>query len=120
MAEGDCMRHLVELPVGGMDGSSQRTVKVEIEAEDGLVKVSRAGKVVARAGRSLGEMLAEIRPVAENLVDGFGDMAQAPDEIGVEFGLSLSAEADVIISSTAAQANFKISLTWHRSPEDDS
>src|SRR5262245_1490169 len=100
------MRQLVELPVGGTDGSPRRTVKVEIEAEDGPVKVSRAGRVVARAGRSLGDMLAEIRPVAEDLVDSFGGMAQMPDEIGVEFGLALTAEADVVISSTAAQANF--------------
>lgn len=29
---------------------------------------------------------------------------EAPDETGIEFGLSLSAEADVVISSTAAAA----------------
>ena len=113
------MTYLVELPVGDADEPSQ-TVAVEIEqVGDGLVQVSRPGEVVARAGRSLGEMLTGIRPVAEHFVEGFRGMAQAPDEIAVEFGLSLSAKADVIISSTAAQANFKVTLKWHRQPPEE-
>ncbi|MFD9591896.1 CU044_2847 family protein [Kitasatospora sp. NPDC059973] len=113
------MAYLVELPVGAADGRSD-IVKVEIEqAAEGLVQVARPGQVVARATRSLGELLAGVRPVAQDFVDGFRGMVHAPDEIGIEFGLSLSAEADVIISSTSAQANFKVSLTWHRSPVDE-
>ncbi|WP_329166953.1 hypothetical protein OHB49_42770 (plasmid) [Streptomyces sp. NBC_01717] len=120
------MTYLVELPVSGARGArtggegagsapSDATgiVKVQIdEAADGLVQVARPGQVVARATRSLNDMLAGIRPVAENFVDGFRDMARQPDEIGVEFGLSLSAEADVVISRTTGQANFKVTLTW--------
>lgn len=113
------MTYLVELPVGEGDGPAQ-TVAVEIDqVEDGLVAVARPGEVVARAGRSLGEMVAGIRPVAEHFVQGFRGMVHAPDEIAVEFGVSLSAKADVIISSTAAQANFKVTLKWHRQPGEE-
>ncbi|MFD7135693.1 CU044_2847 family protein [Streptomyces sp. NPDC059894] len=108
------MAYLVEVPVSGADGAEE-TVKVQIEANgDGLVRVARPGQVVARATRSLGEMVAAVRPVAQNFVDGFQDMVRTPDEISVEFGLALSAEADVVISSTAAQANFKVALVWHK------
>jgi hypothetical protein len=107
--------YLVELPVGEANGRPLM-VGVEIaQVEDRLVKVARPGEVVARAGRSLGEMLVGIRAMAADFVAGFRGMAQAPDDIEVEFGLSLSAKADVIISSTAAQANFKVKLTWRRS-----
>ncbi|GHI06228.1 hypothetical protein AQI88_39950 [Streptomyces cellostaticus] len=110
------MAYLVELPVSA-GGGQPELVKVRIEQSgDGLVRVARPGEVVARATRSLGEMLGTVRPVAQNFVDGFRDMVHAPDEIAVEFGLSLSAEADVVISSTSAQANFKVSLVWHRPP----
>lgn len=113
------MTYLVELPVGEADGLPQ-TVAVEVDqVEDGLVNVSRPGEVVARAGRSLGEMVTGIRPVAEHFVRGFRGMVHAPDEISVEFGLSLSAKADVIITSTAAQANFKVTLKWHGQPADE-
>jgi hypothetical protein len=107
------MRFLVELPVGGT-GAAQQIVGVEVEqAADGLVKVSRPGQVVARAAHSLGEMLTGIRPVAESFVAGFAGMTEVPDEIGLEFGLSLSADANLVVATTAAQANFKVALTWH-------
>ncbi|MET9319092.1 CU044_2847 family protein [Streptomyces sp. NPDC003038] len=117
------MAYLVELPVSVGDGAAgaRRTdlVKVEVEqTADGLVQVARPGQVVARATRSLGDMLAGVRPIAQNFVESFRGMAQAPDEISVEFGLSLSAEADVVITSTAAQANFTVTLTWNRPPAD--
>ncbi|MFC9247407.1 CU044_2847 family protein [Streptomyces sp. NPDC057136] len=121
------MAYLVELPVSGTgEGAGSAlpdasgTVKVQIdETSDGLVQVARPGQVVARATRSLSDMLAGIRPVAENFVDGFRDMERQPDEIGVEFGLSLSAEADVVISRTTGQANFKVTLTWRNQPSGD-
>lgn len=114
------MTYLVELPVGAADGPPQ-IVGVEIaHVEDGLVKVARPGEVVARATRSLGDMLARVRPIAEDFAKGFRGLADAPDEVGVEFGLSLSAKADVIISSTSAQANFKVKLTWKKPAQDES
>lgn len=114
--EGADMSYLIELPVGVTDGSVQ-VVGVEIEhAADGLVDVSRPGQAIARATRSLREMLAGIRPVAESLLDGFAGMADTPDEIGFEFGLSLSADANLVVATTAAQAHFKVTLAWRPPP----
>lgn len=100
---------------GGVGNGARRTVRVEIEqVEDGLADASRSGRLAARAARSLGELVAGVRPVAESFVEGFGGMEHAPDEIGVEFGLSLSAQADLVVSATAAAANFKVTLTWRK------
>ncbi|MFJ9179303.1 CU044_2847 family protein [Streptomyces sp. NPDC102360] len=114
------MAYLVELPLESGGARPEDTVKVTIEEPpaDGLVQVARPGQVVARATRSLGELLSSVRPVAANFVETFGGMAHGPDEICLEFGLSLSAEADVVISSTAAQANFAVRLTWDRRTPD--
>ncbi|MET9555696.1 CU044_2847 family protein [Streptomyces sp. NPDC006645] len=110
------MKHVVELPVD-VEGGRQGVVQVQVEqVGEGLADVSRSGRLATRAARSLGDMLADIRPVAENFVAGFAGMEQAPDEIGLEFGLSLTAQADVVVSSTAAAANFKVTLAW-RKPE---
>nr|WSW48051.1 hypothetical protein OG296_36000 [Streptomyces sp. NBC_01001] len=113
------MSYHVELPID-VPGGPQDVVRVEIApiGENGLVRVARPGQLMARASRSLGEMVTGIRPVAQSFADGFRGMVHGPDELNLEFGLSLSAEADVVISSTAAQANFKISLTWNRPPSD--
>ncbi|GAA0467165.1 CU044_2847 family protein [Streptomyces stramineus] len=104
----------VEVPLG--DGSDD-TIRVQIrEVDEALVRVGRGGaRAVTRAERSFGQMLDTVRPVAESFVGRFRGLANAPDEITLEFGVSLSAEADVVIASTATAANFSVSLTWNRS-----
>ncbi|MEU8595476.1 CU044_2847 family protein [Streptomyces globisporus] len=107
----------VEVPLG--DGSDE-TIRVQIrEVDESLVRVGRGDRSVARAGRSFGQMLDTVRPVAESFVGRFRGMANAPDEVTLEFGVSLSAEADVVIASTAMAANFSVSLTWHKSDAAD-
>ncbi|MCK9868698.1 CU044_2847 family protein [Nocardiopsis dassonvillei] len=111
----------VEVP---LDGNSDECVRVQIrEVDEALVRVGRGGRSVARAERSFGQMLDTVRPVADSFVGRFKELAHTPDEITLEFGLSLSVEADVVISSTAAEANFSVSLTWTKEdaprPPDD-
>ncbi|WP_424862753.1 CU044_2847 family protein [Streptomyces sp. MMS24-I29] len=115
MSEG--LVHTVEVPLG--DGGDE-AIRVQIrEVDETLVRVGRGGRSVARAERSFGQMLDTVRPVAESFVGRFRGLANAPDEITLEFGVSLSAEADVVIASTATAANFSVSLTWHRSDAGD-
>lgn len=110
------MKYLVELPVA-TGGGPPEVVGVEIEhVEEGVIEVSRPGQAVARATRTLGEMLAGILPVAESFLDGFAGMDTAPSEICLEFGLSLSADANLVVASSTVQANFKVALTWHPEP----
>lgn len=107
----------VEVPLG--DGSDE-IIRVQIrEQEEDLVRVGRGGRSIARAERTFGEMLDTVRPVAESFVGRLRGMADAPDEITLEFGVSLSAQADVVIASTATSANFTVSLTWNRSDARD-
>lgn len=109
--------HTVEVPLG--DGSDE-SVRVQIrEVDETLIRVGRGGRSIARAERSFGQMLDTVRPVAESFVGRFKGLANAPDEITLEFGVSLSAEADVVIASTATAANFSVSLTWNRSDVRD-
>ncbi|MBK3580124.1 hypothetical protein JHN63_41320 [Streptomyces sp. MBT65] len=109
--------YVVELPVGPGEAD---VVKVEVrEVDEGIQQVARPGQVVARASRSLGDMLRSVRPVAETFVGSFRDIAQPPDEIALAFGVTLTAEADALITSTAAAANFSVSLVWRRTRPDD-
>lgn len=108
-----CAVHVREMPVGD-DGADVVMVEIREAPDEGVVPAGAAGRVTARAARSLEGMLRTVRPVAERFVDTFRQMPRAPDEISVQFGLSLSADADVIISSAAAEANFSVTLTWTR------
>jgi hypothetical protein len=101
--------YLVRVPVG------DESVLVEIrEPDDGLVRAARPGRVIAQASESFDEMLDRLRPVAEGFVTRFRTMVHPPSEITVEFGVTLSAEADVVIASASTEANFTVSLSWTR------
>ena len=103
------MSYVVEVPLG------QSSVKIIVnEYENGLVRAARPGEVVARAKRSLEEMLDGLRPVAEGFVNKLSSVNVPPNEIAVEVGVTFSAEADVIIASTSTEANFGVTLTWKR------
>ncbi|MFI5527869.1 CU044_2847 family protein [Kitasatospora sp. NPDC051853] len=110
------MSYFVELPLDSVDETAEAVRAMIEKAGEGLVEVARPGQVVARVPRSPGEMLVGVRPAPQDFVDGFRGRAHAPDEAALESGLSLPTQADVVISSTATEAKFKVSLTWNRVP----
>jgi len=57
--------------------------------------------------------------MASGLVSKFRSIADSPDEVQVEFGLSLSAQAGaVLVAGASAGANYKVTLKWNRTLEE--
>ena len=74
---------------------------------------SRVGRtVVESATRTFEQVLDEIRPVAHAVATRLRSAVDSPDELSVEFGFRLTAEAGAIIARTASEGHFQISLTW--------
>lgn len=107
------MRRLAEFPL--VAGGS---VIVEVDepggAEGGIVRAARPGEAVVRAGQTLEAAVEKIKPIATAFITRLREGVQAPDEIEVEFGIKLSTEAGVVITSSGMEANFKVTLTWTR------
>jgi hypothetical protein len=116
--EEDVMKRLVEFP-----SESGEPILVEVE-DVGLGGETRRGlstsAVVERAQTSFEDALERARPMATNLVGklhAIGDAAGSPpDEVQVEFGIVLNAEAGAILASASAGANYKVTITWRRPP----
>ncbi len=94
------------------------TIVVEVnEAEEG-----RGSRRVARgsveepekAPQTFEQALSKLRPATQKVITTLHDLIQKPDEIEMEFGFSLSAEAGVIIASASTEANYKVTLRWKR------
>jgi hypothetical protein len=106
------MKRLVEfsLDQGG-------SVLVEVTAAVGPV-VRGGGKdhsaLVERADKTFEDATAAVTPAARSLVARLRAIDDPPDEVGIEFGVQLSAQAGAFIASASAEANFKVSLTWRR------
>jgi Trypsin-co-occurring domain 1 len=78
-------------------------------------------KLLERPGDLAGSRLWAVQILYDALREGIplehGDAAgNPPDEVQVELGIILNAEAGAILASASAGANYKVTMTWKRSP----
>jgi NTP-dependent ternary system trypsin peptidase co-occuring protein len=92
---------------------------VVVEAEElQPTRVTRGGRqdggVVEKADRTFEAAVERVGPASAALVERLRSLADQPDEIEVEFGVKLNAEAGAIIARTSGEANFRIAVRWKR------
>jgi hypothetical protein len=105
------MKRLIEY-----DTADGNVIVIELDEpeSEGMVRASRAGDIAEKARQTFEEAVARIKPATNAIITQLRDLAEAPDEIDVEFGIKLSVKAGAIIASTDAEANFKVALKWKR------
>lgn len=107
------MKRLVEFPLD--QGGS---VLVETDEPTSGSPVRGLGKdrsaLVEEANKTFEDATAAVTPAARSLITRLRSIDDPPDEIGIEFGVQLSAQTGAFIASVAAEANFKVSITWRR------
>ena len=110
------MKRLVKFSL--QDGG---TMLVEVDEPEGyaetttrgeVVKAARLGEVPDKARETFEEALDKIKPAAQTIINKLRELHDAPDEIGVEFGIKLSAEAGAFIASAGVEANYTVTLKW--------
>jgi hypothetical protein len=103
------MVQLVEFPL--QDGGAV-LIQVQDAAGGPVMRGLGDHTVVERSQRTFEEAVSRVQPAAQALLSRLRDLADVPEEIGVEFGLELSAEAGAFIAAASSTANFKVTLTW--------
>jgi hypothetical protein len=88
------------------------TIIIEVDLPESGIERAGIGDQIVKAKERFGDALEQIRPVAQKVYSKPGNLSA--DEIGVEFGIKLSAQAGTIIASADTEANFTMSLTWKR------
>ncbi len=112
------MKRLVEFPSDSGD-----PILVEVEDLQQTGGTTRRGlstsAVVERAQTSFEDALEKAQPIASGLVNKLRTISEAPEEVQVEFGLSLSANAGaVLVAGVSAGANYKVTLKWKKASEE--
>jgi len=110
------MRNLVEFPLekGGSIYVEAESDSLGREATRGM----RPSELAGEASQTLEAALARVQPAAVAIVDRLRGLADAPDEIEVEFGIQLSAEVGAFVAKASGDANFRVLLRWKRGPGD--
>ncbi len=101
---------------------------VEYELEDGGTILAEVSEDIASGGKLRGEApavakkaldtleasLEKLKPAASAIISKLRDLKDSPEQVAVEFGIKLSAAAGVILASSGAEANFKVTLSWKK------
>jgi hypothetical protein len=101
------MAYYLELPL-----NTESTILVDITARVEGVVPAGSGEIVERMGQTLERALDRLQPLTSSVVRRLSDLAESPDRMSVEFGISLTGKAGVVIAETTAQSHFKITLEW--------
>jgi NTP-dependent ternary system trypsin peptidase co-occuring protein len=107
------VKRLVEFPLeqGG-------SVLIEIDEPPAGPVTRGLGKdhpaLVEQAGKTFEDATAAITPAARSLMARIRAIDDPPDEVGIQFGVQLSAQTGAFIASIAGQANFTVSMIWRR------
>lgn len=110
------MRRLVEFPLD--DGGS---VLVEVDDELARGTGERRGfnsdRVVEQAEQSFEGAIGRMQPAVQAIISRLRAVADAPDEVKVEFGIELSAEVGAFLAGASSTGSFRVSMTWRGEPQ---
>jgi hypothetical protein len=80
------------------------------EPSGGLGLASSLEDKPKRAAESLESALAHVTPALKSVTERLKELA--PDELTVEFGLTLTAETGVIVAKGNREVHFTVTLAW--------
>lgn len=108
------MKQLIEFP---LEAGGYILVEVEVEESEfdsELIPATNPQEVIVKAEKSLEYALEKVKPAAESIINKLRGLSDPPDEVEVEFGIKLSAEAGAFVASAGIEANYKVTLNWKR------
>jgi hypothetical protein len=92
------------------------TVLVESAAEPGIARASGAREKIGNAAESFQAALSGVRTAAAAALREFTSLTHQPDEITIEFGVRLEAQAGAVIARTGLEGHLQVTLMWKKPP----
>ena len=94
-----------------LDGGGEVTVEARPDAS-GMVGASTGDGAIATGTSTFNRALDGVRGAADAALRSFGSLAQRPDEVQIQFGVRLTAEAGAVITKTAVEGHLQVTVTW--------
>lgn len=105
------MKQLIEY---ALDDGDSILVEVNDDETHGGTLRGGAPKIALKALETLEASLDKVKPAAAAIISKLRDLKDSPEQVAVEFGIKLSAAAGVVLASSGAEANFKVTLSWKK------
>jgi hypothetical protein len=106
--------YLIEFP---LDGGGRMLVQASDEDLPGDLELAalRPGEIAVRASETVEQAIDQLKPAIDAVVGRL--RAMSPDEVAVEFGIVLGAEAGAVIAKGHADVHFTVTATWRKPAE---
>jgi hypothetical protein len=105
------MAELVEYPLEG--GGMLLVQSASVDAGGGdLGLASSAEEKAKKAKETLESALAQVTPALKSVASRLRDLS--PDDLTVEFGLTLTAETGIVVAKGSTEVHFTVTLAWSK------
>lgn len=105
------MAEMVEYPLE--DGGVLLVQAAAVDAApDGLGLASPTEEKAKKAAETLESALSSVMPALKSVTEKLRDLS--PSELGVEFGLTLTAETGIVVAKGSAEVHFTVKVTWSK------
>jgi hypothetical protein len=105
------MAEVVEYPLEG--GGVLLVQPASADAGQGELGLASAGERIKRARETLESAMAQVTPALKSVAGKLRDLS--PDDLTIEFGLTLTAETGIIIATGGTEVHFTVTLAWSES-----
>lgn len=114
------MTHLIELDLG--DGSKVYVMSSNADQtiNDNPSRSFDFNNGLEKATAKLEDVLDTVRTFSKALTKKIREIEVSPDEINVEFGITISGGVSAIVSKASAEASITVSLTWKNEKKQES
>jgi len=103
------MAEIVEYPLE--DGGMLLVQAAAVDAAPGGLGLASPGEERAKkAAQTLESALSGVMPALKSVTGKLRGLS--PDELAVEFGLTLTAETGVVVAKGGAEVHFTVTVTW--------
>jgi hypothetical protein len=93
------------------------TVLVESPDDDGITRATGRPEAIRNAAETYQAALSGVRAAAMATLRELTGLPRQPDEISIEFGVRLDAQAGAVIARTGVEGHLQVSLLWKKSSE---
>lgn len=104
---------VLKVPIG--DGIDD-IIEVEVEPRnlEGVELAAQNPEGPDTAAFSLSASLGRVMPAISTMLASLRNAHHAPDEIGMELGLTIGGETGIIFTKGTAEANFVLTMAWKK------
>lgn len=69
---------------------------------------------ITKAVKSFDKALDSVKTIATKAKNTFKDIADSPDEISLEMGIKITAEAGAVLAAVGGEVHFVIGIKWNK------